>query len=106
MKRTALLLMGAALVFTTGCRHVENSQIVKAFQDAGGGDVDRATPDNIAQFLAKHDDARARITPLCKEKQVKAPADWSNTDEGKVCDGNQRANFFGKSKIKSDGVAF
>ena len=106
MRRTTLLLVGAALVFTTGCRHVENSQIVKTFQDAGGGDVDKATPDNIAQFLAKHDDVLARLTPLCKAKQSTEPADWSSTDEGKVCDGNQRANFFGKSKIKSDGVAF
>jgi hypothetical protein len=106
MKRVTVLLVGAALVLMTGCRHVESSEIVKTFRDAGGGDVDKSSPGSIAQFLAKRDDVRARITPLCKEKQTQEPADWSSTNEGKVCDANQKANFFGKSKIKSDGVAF
>ena len=38
--------------------------------------------------------------------KANAPADWATTDEGKVCAGNTRANFFGKPALKSDGVRF
>jgi len=106
MKRMSVWVVAAALGSMAGCRHVEKSPIVTAFHKAGGGDVDRSTPDNIAQFLAKHEDVRKQLTPLCKQKEASAPADWSSTDEGKVCAGNARANFFGKPDLKSDGVRF
>jgi hypothetical protein len=90
----------------TGCRHVEQSPIVTAFHNAGGGDIGQSMPDSISQFLAKHEEVRKEITPLCTQKKANAPADWSTTDEGKVCAGNTRANFFGKPSVKSDGVPF
>jgi hypothetical protein len=85
---------------------VEQSPIVTAFHNASGGDIDQSTPDSISQFLAKHEDVRREITPLCAQKKANAPADWATTDEGKVCAGNTRANFFGKPAVKSDGVHF
>jgi hypothetical protein len=106
MKRISVWLLTSSLIVLAACRHVENSPIVTAFQQAGGGDVDHSTPDSIAQFLAKHEDVRKAITPLCAQRKVNAPADWTTTDEGKVCAGNSRANFFGKPALKSDGVAF
>jgi hypothetical protein len=93
-------------IMLAGCRHVEKSPIVAAFQQAGGGDVDQSTPDSIGQFLAKHGDVRKQLTPLCNQRKVNAPADWTTTDEGKVCAGNTRANFFGKPNLKSDGATF
>ena len=106
MKRMGVWLTVAGLMMLAGCRHVEQSPIVAAFQQAGGGDVDQSTPDSIGQFLAKHADVRKQLTPLCKQRNATAPADWTTTDEGKVCAGNARANFFGKPDIKSDGVKF
>jgi hypothetical protein len=90
----------------SGCRHIEPSPIVSAFHDAGGGDIDNATPASIAAFLAKHEDLRKQLTPLCNQKKAAASASWATTDEGKVCAGNASANFFGKPTLKSDGVAF
>jgi hypothetical protein len=106
MKREYVWIAAAGFAMLTGCRHVEQSPIVTAFHNAGGGDIDQSTPDSISQFLAKHEDVRKEITPLCAQKKANAPADWATTDEGKVCDGNTRANFFGKAVIKSDGVKF
>ncbi len=106
MKREYVWIAAAGFAMLTGCRHVEQSPIVTAFHNAGGGDIDQSTPDSISQFLAKHEDVRKQITPLCAQKEANAPADWATTDEGKVCDGNTRANFFGKAVIKSDGVKF
>ncbi len=110
MKTFCAFVVSAGLMIVapilSSCRHSEPSPIVTAFQNAGGGDVDHATPGSISAFLAKHDDLRKQLTPLCKQRQASAPADWATTDEGKVCAGNTSANFFGKPTLKSDGVAF
>ena len=100
MKRMSVWLAVAGLTMLAGCRHVEQSPIVAAFQQAGGGNVDQSTPDSIGQFLAKHEDVRKQLTPLCKQKKANAPADWTTTDEGKVCAGNARANFFWKTRYE------
>ena len=83
MKRMSVWLAVASLTILAGCRHVDNSPIVAAFQQAGGGDVDQSTPDSIGQFLAKHEDVRKQLTPLCNQKKANAPADWTTTDEEK-----------------------
>jgi hypothetical protein len=106
MKMFCALVVSAGLMIVAGCRHIGPSPIVSAFQNAGGGDVDHATPGSISAFLAKHDDLRRQLTLLCKQKQAGAPADWATTDEGKVCAANTSANFFAKPTLKSDGVAF
>ena len=106
MKTFCAFVVSAGLMIVAGCRHIEPSPIVTAFQNAGGGDVDHATPGSISAFLAKHDDLRKQLTPLCKQKQAIAPADWATTGEGKLCAANASANFFGKPTLKSDGVAF
>jgi hypothetical protein len=89
-----------------GCKTVEKSQIMTAFQNAGGGDVSQATPAGITSFLAQHEDLRKQLTPLCNEQKAKALANWSTSDEGKICTANAQANFFGKPQLKSDGVKF
>ena len=106
MKMFCAFVVSAGLMIVAACRHIEPSPIVTAFQNAGGGDVDHATPDSITAFLAKHEDLRKQLTPLCKQKSANASADWATTDEGKVCAGNTSANFAGKVTFKSDGVAF
>ncbi|AXC16438.1 hypothetical protein ACPOL_7248 (plasmid) [Acidisarcina polymorpha] len=56
--------------------------------------------------MSSHDQLRTELTPLCEKRRATAPGDWSTTDEGKVCDANAQANFFGKNAVKSDGKAF
>ena len=74
MKRLSVWLAVVGLTMLAGCRHVEQSPIVAAFQQAGGGDVDQSTPDSIGQFLAKHEDVRElQLTPLCKQKKANCP---------------------------------
>ena len=94
------------VLMLAGCKTAEKSQIVTAFQNAGGGEVAQATPQGISSFLAQHEDLRTQLTPLCNTQKAKAPADWSNSDEGRICTANERANFFGKPQLKSDGVKF
>ena len=89
-----------------GCKTAERSQIVTAFQNAGGGDFAQATPQCISSFLAQHEDLRKKLTPLCNAQKAKAPADWYTSDEGRICTANAQANFFSKPQLKSDGVKF
>ncbi len=98
--------IGVGLVVLAGCKTAEKSAIVTAFQNGGGGEVSQATPEALSSFLARHDDLRKQLTPLCNAQRAKAPADWSTSDEGKICTANERANFFGKPQLKSDGVKF
>ena len=50
MKTVCVFVVGAGLTMLAGCRHVEQSQIVTAFQNAGGGDVGQATPAASRRF--------------------------------------------------------
>jgi len=72
MKTVCVFVVGAGLAILAGCRHAEPSPIVTAFQNAGGGDVGHATPGSISAFLAKREDLRKQLTPLCKQRQVGA----------------------------------
>jgi hypothetical protein len=105
MKWISVCGIGVVLMLA-GCKTAEKSQILTAFQNAGGGDVAQATPQGISSFLAQHEDLRKQLTPLCNAQKAKAPADWSTSDEGRICSANERANFFGKPQLKSDGVKF
>jgi len=105
MKVISVCGIGILLVLA-GCKTAEKSQIVTAFQNAGGGEIAQATPKGISSFLAQHEDLRKQLTPLCDAQRTKAPADWSNSDEGKICTANVQANFFSKTQLKSDGVKF
>jgi len=99
-------VIGVATILLPRCKTAEKSAIVAAFQNGGGGEVSQATPEALSSFLAKHEDLRKQLTPLCNAQRAKAPADWSTSDEGKICKANERANFFGKPQLKSDGVKF
>jgi hypothetical protein len=105
MKWISVCSIGVVLMLA-GCKTAEKSQILTAFQNAGGGDVAQATPQGISSFLAQHEDLRKQLTPLCNAQKAKAPAEWSTSDEVRICTANERANFFGKPQLKSDGVKF
>jgi len=106
MKWISVCGIGVGLLMLAGCKTVEKSQIVSAFQNAGGGEVSQSTPEGILSFLTQHEDFRKQLTPLCNAQRAKAPADWSTSEEGRICTANERANFFGKPQLKSDGVKF
>ena len=94
------------VLMLAGCKMAEKNQIVTAFQNAGGGDVSQTAQGGITSFLAQHEDLRKQLTPLCNAQRAKDSADWSTSDEGKICTANAQANFFGKPQLKSDGVKF
>jgi len=105
MKVLSVCSIGILLALA-GCKTVGKSQIVTTFQNAGGGETAQATPEGMSSFLAQHEDLRKQLTPLCNAQEAKASADWAASDEGRICTANEKANFFGKPQLKSDGVKF
>jgi hypothetical protein len=111
MNRRAVpsLFLGLMLLAMCGSKHVANSEIVTKYQAAGGGDPDGATADQMGVWLSKKEQegVRKELSPLSKARQDQnPPADWKNSDEGRVCTGVIEANFFAPVKIPHGSAAF
>src|SRR5215475_4059315 len=91
-----------------GCKHVANSEIVAKYRAAGGGDPDGATAQQIGVWMSQqeHEGVRKELTPLCEARQKTAPADWMNSDEGRICTAVTDANFFAPAKIPHGNTTF
>jgi len=104
------LFLGLMLLAMAGCKHVASSEIVAKYQAAGGGDPDGATAQQIGVWIGQkeHEGVRKELTSLCKARQDQnPPADWQNSDEGRICTGVTQANFFAPAKIDhGSGTAF
>ena len=103
------LFLGLMLLAIGGCKHVANSEIVAKYRAAGGGDPDGATAQQIGVWMSQkeHEGVRKELTPLCQTRRKTAPADWMNSDEGRICAGVTQANFFAPAKIDhGNGTAF
>src|SRR5215475_3428553 len=79
-----------------GCKHVANSEIVAKYRAAGGGDPDGATAQQIGVWMSQkeHEDVRKELTPLCQSRKKAAPADWMNSDEGRISIGSSFITTF------------
>src|SRR5215471_20591585 len=95
------LFVGLMLVAMGGCKHVAASEIVAKYRAAGGGDPDGATAQQIGVWMSQkeHEGVRKELTPLCQARQKTAPADWMNSDEGRICTGVYQADMFAPVKI-------
>jgi hypothetical protein len=100
--------LGLLLVAASGCKHVAASEIVAKYRAAGGGDPDGATAQQIGVWMSQkeHTGVRKELTPLCQAREKTAPADWMNSDEGRICTGVMQANFFAPSEMNRKGTAF
>lgn len=100
--------LGLMLVAASGCKHVAQSEIVAKYRAAGGGETDGDTAQQIGVWMGQkeHEGVRKELTPLCQARQKTAPADWMNSDEGRICTGVTQANFFAPSEINRKGTPF
>ena len=104
-----LLFLGLMLLAMGGCKHVANSEIVAKYQAAGGGYPDGATAQQIGVWMSQkeHEGVRKELTPLCQARRKTAPADWMNSDEGRICTGVTQANMFAPATIShGSGATF
>lgn len=69
-----------------GCTRKEpRSEIVERAQQAGAGDLTNASAFSIEDWMRKHKDVAVQLNGMCTPIREKAPANWGDSTEGKVC---------------------
>lgn len=93
-RASGLALIACTLVTLAGCRNEPPSAVVRTLEQYGAKNVRTSSPESIAQWLAKHDDALRKTEELCKAIRPNAPANWGNLTEGRVCQAAAQVTFF------------
>lgn len=102
MKYPILLL---ALILA-GCTQEPPSEIVRRVEAAGAGDLHSASREAIEDWFRKHPDVANETRQLCIPVRASAPAKWSDTTEGRVCNAAGVATVFRFKERKGDGRGF
>jgi hypothetical protein len=104
MRRIVLMVVFSLMVFAMcSCKKKEPpSAIVERVEAAGAGDLTSASFESIEQWFLKHQDVGWQTKKECMPIQNKAPADWAETTEGRVCRAAMAASVFNTRPQKSD----
>lgn len=81
---TFALAMG--MLALASCAHKEpRSEIVERAEQAGAGDVTSASAFAVEDWMRKHKDVAVQLNAMCAPIREKAPANWGDSTEAKVC---------------------
>ena len=83
MKRSLVVM----LVLFAGCsiRREPPSAIVRKAEACGAGDVRAASTAAAQEWFSRHRDCAVTIDAMCKPVRDKAPAQWFESTEGRLC---------------------
>ena len=74
------------LIVMMGCSVSERpSAIVKKAEAAGAGDLSTASTIAMQAWLERHRDVAGDVDRMCIAVREKAPAQWTDTTEGRLC---------------------
>ncbi len=94
------------VLLLAGCTREPPSEIVNKVEAAGAGDVRAASQQSIEDWFRKHSDFAVEVRELCRPIWEKAPATWSGTTEGRVCNAASVASVFNFNERKGDGRGY
>lgn len=103
MKLTFLLI---ASLMLAGCAKESPSEIVRKVETAGAGDLRSVPQKGIEDWFRRHSELAAEVVKECRPIREAAPAIWSTTTEGRVCDAAKVASAFHVQERKGDGRGF
>lgn len=101
--RLSLVLLVVLLV---GCTKEPPSEIVQKVEAAGSGNLRAASQQSIEDWFRKRTDFAVEIRDQCRPIREKAPASWSSTTEGRVCNAASVASVFNFKERKGDGKGY
>jgi hypothetical protein len=101
--RLSVVLLGLLLV---GCTKEPPSAIVRKVEAAGAGDLRAASQQSIEDWFRKHTEFAVEVRDQCRPIREKAPATWSSTTEGHVCNAANVASVFNFKERKGDGKGY
>jgi hypothetical protein len=92
--------------FLAGCTKEPPSEIVRKVEAAGAGDLKAASQQAIEGWFRKHTEFAVEVRDECRPIREKAPATWSDTTEGRVCNAANVASVFNFKERKGDGQGY
>lgn len=102
----ATLTVGAVCLVGCTLRNDPPSEIVKAVEARGAGDLTAVSRQALEDWFRKHPDVTVETRKMCEPVRKAAPASWGDTTEGKVCAAAAVAGVFGVQGIPKDGQTF
>jgi len=79
-------LVVVLLIVMAGCSVSERpSAIVRKAEAAGAGDLSPASTVAMQAWLERHRDVARGVDRMCAAVRAKAPAQWADTTEGRLC---------------------
>jgi len=95
------------LVFLLGgCTREPPSAIVQKVEAAGAGDLKAASQQSIEDWFRRHSEFAVEVRDQCRPIRERAPATWSSTTEGRVCNAANVASVFNFKERKGDGRGY
>src|SRR5271166_1543136 len=91
-----------ALVGLFACNRSEpNSSIVEKAMQAGSGNLAAVSKDGMREWLGKHKDVAYQVDEMCKPVRQKAPAQWAESTEGRLCTAARELAFWRGGPVTS-----
>jgi hypothetical protein len=104
--RIAVLVSGPAALGGCTFRSDPPSEIVKAVEARGAGDLTAVSRQALEDWFRKHPDVTVETRKMCEPVRKVAPASWGDTTEGKVCAAAAVAGLFGVQELPKDDATF
>ena len=89
-----------------GCTREPPSEIVQKVEAAGAGNLSAASQQSLEHWFRQHADFAVEVRDQCRPIREKAPATWSATTEGRVCNAASVASVFNFKERKGDGRGY
>ena len=94
------------VLLLAGCTREPPSEIVQKVEAAGAGNLRAASQQSIEGWFRKHSEFAVEVRDQCRPIREKAPATWSGTTEGRVCNAASVASVFNFKERKGDGRGY
>ena len=95
------------LLMLSGCSTSEPpSPIVQKLEQAGAGDLKNASADSIQQWLGPRRELAIEVENMCKAARPKAPSNWGDTTEGRICTASAQLAFYRYTPQTGDGKTY
>jgi hypothetical protein len=101
--------LACAVLFLSlvACRTPEpRSAVIDKLERAGSGDLSNVSTGSIHEWLGKHKDLAYQVDAVCKPIRASAPAQWSDSTEGKLCRVAGEFALMRGGPVRSDGKRY
>ena len=104
-RQTAVMFM-AIILGLAGCAREPKSAIVQKVEAAGSGDLSTVSNAGMKEWLAAHKDLAYQVDEMCKPVRSNAPAGWTDSTEGRLCNTARELAFFRSGPVKNTGPTY